>query len=151
MIGPKYYGYVRKLHFNSQGVADNQRLAFYAGNGKVLEFRGTDYGCVETELASRTFKRWGMIKGVNYGGAAKVPTAPVLTAKAPTAPVIQKRVLITGGSVNIRSKPDSGGEIVAIAHKGEIYTLVGVAPNGWYEVEKPGWFISDRTDLTKLI
>ena len=41
-------------------------IGVYAGNGKVLEFRGTDYGCVETVLKNRDFTLWGILPGVLY-------------------------------------------------------------------------------------
>lgn len=52
----------------------NGHIGIYEGKGKVLEFRGTDYGCVRTELAGRGFNYWGKLKDVDYGDAKIDPT-----------------------------------------------------------------------------
>ena len=41
-------------------------IGIYEGNGNVLEFRGTDYGAVRTELKSRNFTHWGRLRDAEY-------------------------------------------------------------------------------------
>lgn len=52
-------------------------IGIYEGNGYGLEFRGTDYGCVRTKVASRDWTHWGKIKGVEYPGEAANPAETV--------------------------------------------------------------------------
>lgn len=40
----------------------------------------------------------------------------------------------SGGTVNVRSGPGTGYEIIAWAQPGDIYPCVGTSANGWYEI-----------------
>lgn len=44
-------------------------IGVYEGKGSILEFRGTDYGCVRTKLSQRNFTHWGRLRDVDYGSA----------------------------------------------------------------------------------
>lgn len=44
----------------------NRHVGIYAGNGKVIEARGRNYGVVETNLKDRPFVYWAKIKGIKY-------------------------------------------------------------------------------------
>ena len=48
--------------------------------------------------------------------------------------VIGNARITSGGTVNVRSGPGTGYEIIARAQSGDIYPCVGMALNGWYEV-----------------
>jgi len=120
-------------------------IGVYEGNGNVLEFRGTDYGCVRTKLSERNFTRWGMIKGVEYITSE--------TSKPTTNPSVQttgKRVQVLGGSVNVRTAPNTSAKILGVARKGEEYAL---ADNDWNYINFKGQYgwISGKTDLTKVL
>lgn len=41
-------------------------IGIYEGDGNVIEFRGTEYGCVRTKLAARNFTNWGRLRDVDY-------------------------------------------------------------------------------------
>lgn len=47
-------------------------IGIYEGGGYVIEFRGTEYGCVRTKLSQRNFTNWGKLRDVDYT-AASVP------------------------------------------------------------------------------
>lgn len=42
-------------------------VGVYEGDGKVIEERGFNYGCVETELERRPWKNWYKLPFINYG------------------------------------------------------------------------------------
>ena len=44
-------------------------IGVYIGNGYAIEFRGTNYGCVQTAVKDRDWTHWGKIDGVNYNTA----------------------------------------------------------------------------------
>lgn len=44
-------------------------IGVYEGNGYVIEFRGTEYGCVRTKLKDRNFTNWGRLRDVDYTAA----------------------------------------------------------------------------------
>ena len=92
-------------------------IGVYVGGGYVIEFRGTDYGCVKTKLSERNFTHWGMIKGVTY---------EVESNKEPYYGVC------TGGLVNVRSGGSILHKIVGVAKKDD--KLLVNPTDGWPEV-----------------
>ena len=98
-------------------------IGIYKGNGKALEFRGTAYGCVETNVSERPWTHWGKIYGVVYGDA------PVEEVK----PGVPFFATCSGGSVNVRAGRSSTTKILGVARKGDkLFALPAV--NGWCEV-----------------
>ena len=41
-------------------------VGYYIGNGRVIEERGFNYGCVETALAGRGWLHWYKIPCIKY-------------------------------------------------------------------------------------
>lgn len=48
-------------------------IGVYVGGGKLIEFKGTDYGCVESDLKGSKFTLWGMLADVAYPGEMLTP------------------------------------------------------------------------------
>ena len=71
----------------------------------------------------------------------------------PAPPVAAYKVLVIGGSVNVRSSDSKAGKVLFVAHKGNRFNLIDFAPSGWYHIEtyKGDGYISNREDLTCLI
>lgn len=44
----------------------NKHIGIYVGNGEVIEFKGTNYGCVKTKLENGTWTEWGKIRDIEY-------------------------------------------------------------------------------------
>lgn len=121
-------------------------IGVYEGNGCVLEFRGTDYGCVRTKLSARNFTHWGKISGVTY----ITPNQSTPPTSTPTINIAGKRIKVLGKSVNVRQEPNTRSSIVGVAHKNEEYKI---ADNNWHYISfngKCGW-ISGKEDLTQII
>lgn len=59
-------------------------------------------------------------------------------------------VKVLGKSVNVREGDSTKYKKLGIAHKGDVFTCLGVAPSGWYKIEYKGKpaYISNRKDLT---
>ena len=72
----------------------------------------------------------------------------------PEPPVVAYKVVVIGGSVNVRDSDSKAGKIMFTAHKGNRFNLIDISPNtGWYHIEThkgPG-YISNRSDLTCLL
>lgn len=49
-------------------------VGYYMGGGKVIEWRGFAYGCVETELKKRKWLHWYQAPGIDYGNAFEAET-----------------------------------------------------------------------------
>ena len=80
--------------------------------------------------------------------APKTPPAP----SAPLEP--QKRyVEVVGGSVWVRTAPNTSGNRVAVAHDGDRYEYLGQATTGWYIINFEGkpLYISNLPNLTKIV
>lgn len=56
-------------------------IGIYEGDGNVIEFRGTEYGCVRTKLATRNFTNWGRLRDVDYSATPAKQEAVKLNLK----------------------------------------------------------------------
>lgn len=56
-------------------------IGLYIGNGEVIEFKGTNYGCVKTKLSERPFTNWCKIREVDYSEPTVMTTASVPVLK----------------------------------------------------------------------
>lgn len=105
-------------------------IGLYIGGGQVIEFRGTDYGCVQTTLSKRDFTHWGKIRDVDYGQAASVQSPATVN------PVRSGGVYfaVCGGSkVNIRTGRGTDHTILGVLYKGD-RMLALPQIGGWCEV-----------------
>lgn len=50
-------------------VTRTGHVGYYMGGGKVIEFKGFNYGCVETELAKGKWTSWYELPFIDYGDA----------------------------------------------------------------------------------
>lgn len=64
-----------------------------------------------------------------------------------------KKVLVIGKSVSVRSEPNKSSRRIDIVHKGNKLPYLGTESNGWYKVTDKGKeaYISGREDLTKVV
>jgi len=68
-------------------------IGIYEGAGFVIEFRGTEYGCVRTKLSERNFTNWGKLRDVDYSDIPQKETPKTATYK------VDDIVLFTSGAV----------------------------------------------------
>ena len=62
-----------------------------------------------------------------------------------------KTLRITGGTVNVRTGPGTGNNVIGIAKKGETYPYTAVT-DGWYQINfrgGPGWISSKYSKLVE--
>lgn len=73
-------------------------IGIYKGNDRVLEFRGTEYGAVETRLSQRNFTHWGKLRDIDYG--EEVPIMGLIVVKDliynPTIKLYQEFLNVAG-------------------------------------------------------
>lgn len=62
-------------------------------------------------------------------------------------------VYVIGGSVYVREGDNTGTNMIGIAHRGDTFTLKGVAPSGWYNIDYKGknGFITNNPKYTRII
>lgn len=71
----------------------------------------------------------------------------------PPKPVPDKYVEVIGKSVRVRSSDSVLGRTQFIAHNGDTFPLVCVAPSGWYQIEtdRDESYITNKEKYTKLV
>lgn len=64
-----------------------------------------------------------------------------------------KYVEVIGKSVRVRSSDSVLGRTQFIAHRGDLFPLVGIAPSGWYQIatDRDESYITSKTKYTKLV
>ncbi len=101
------------------------------GDWVMVEARGVNYGVVETKLLSRNSAYWGlMTKYFDYVETNQTGT--------------NRRAIVTGSSVNIRSGPGTEYDRLGIVKRGDGLQIL--TDNGWTPVlyqDKAAW-ISDK-------
>jgi GH25 family lysozyme M1 (1,4-beta-N-acetylmuramidase)/peptidoglycan hydrolase-like protein with peptidoglycan-binding domain len=57
-------------------VTFSGHVGYYIGGGEVIEFKGFNYGCVQTKLKNGKWTHWYKLPFIDYGKAAETPSAP---------------------------------------------------------------------------
>ncbi len=108
-------------------------VGVYVFDGKQIECKGRDVGVVLNKRRSgywNFFGRWKDFKDES----------------------VQKYVYVKGCSVRIREGDNINTRCIGIAHRGETYELLGVAPSGWYRIKWYGReeFITNHARFTEV-
>ena len=118
-------------------------IGVYIGGGYTIEMRGFDYDCVKRKVKDGPWKKWGKLPMLSYDEPKPEPSE-------------YRHVLVTGGSVNIRSGPGTDKKDIGTAHKGDLLPYQGVTePWGgrdWYLIEwknQNGWISSKYSKLVE--
>lgn len=112
----------------------------------LVEAKGRKYGVVVTKFAAKDWSVWG-IPDVFYDEIAYPEPVP------PEPPIVDKVVKVIGKSVRIRKGYTTFSKTVKIAHRGEEYPFVAVAPSGWYCIDlgETEAYITNKEKYTKLV
>ena len=115
----------------------------YIGNGKVVEWRGFNYGSQITNLKDRKWLHWYYLPFIEYMENGQ-PQAP---EEAPVQPAVQMVEIVSkGGNVNIRSGNGTEYSRVSSVKPGTKLEYVATAINGWHAVktgDRVGWVSGD--------
>lgn len=151
--------------------AQIQHLKAYATADSLKEdcidprYRWVEKGCapyVEWLGQKENPKGKGWAAGENYGTKIKSVLSAMMKGQnreerpETEEPGNEKRItgrikIIYAGAdgVNYRAKPDYNETPAGVAHKGEVFTVVGETED-FYKL-KSGWYLTKRTDLVELI
>ena len=96
-------------------------VGYYIGNGKVIEERGFNYGCVITELKGRKWDHWYEFPGIKYVSGDYKPENPDVTEPEQEAPkpIAVAVVTTTSGRLNLRAGKSTSSSILARIPKGQ--------------------------------
>ena len=111
----------------------------------LIEAKGRKYGVVKTKFKAKDWACWGIPKVFEQELTAAPQPAP--------APAPEQQVEVLGQSVWVRKGDSTKGKKLFVAHRGDRFPFLAVAPSGWYEIDTkkgPG-FITSLPRYTKLI
>ena len=118
-------------------------IGVYVGNGYTVEMKGFNNDCRRNKVTDGPWKKWGKLPMLSYEEPKPEPSE-------------YRHVLVTGGSVNIRSGPGTDKKDIGTAHKGDLLPYQGVTePWGgrdWYLIEwenQNGWISSKYSKLVE--
>lgn len=96
-------------------------VGYYIGNGKVIEERGFNYGCVITELKGRKWDHWYEFPGIKYVSGDYKPENPEVVKPEQEAPkpIAVAVVTTTSGRLNLRAGKSTSSSVLARIPKGQ--------------------------------
>ena len=106
-------------------------------NGKQYHAKGRAYGVIEEPYNERYWQKLAWFKG--------------LKKDEPPEPTEQK-VLVKGKSVWVRDADSTKGKKLFVAHRGQSFELIDIAPSGWYHIMTtyPDAYITNKPRYTEL-
>lgn len=121
---------------NPTNPNDETHVGFYF-NGKQYHAKGRAYGVIEEPYNERYWQKLAWFKG--------------LKKDEPPEPTEQK-VLVKGKSVWVRDADSTKGKKLFVAHKGQTFELIDIAPSGWYHIMTtyPDAYITNKPRYTEI-
>lgn len=123
---------------NPKDPNDETHVGIYF-DGKQYHAKGRAYGVVCEPYNERYWQKLAWFKAMK-------PEPP-----KPEPPTEQK-VLVKGKSVWVRDADSTKGKKLFVAHKGQKYELIDIAPSGWYHIITtfPDAYITNKERYTVL-
>lgn len=123
---------------NPKDPNDETHVGIYF-QGKQYEARGRKDGVVCIDYNPNYWQKLAWLKALK-------PDEPEPT------PIPQNKVLVKGKSVWVRDADSTKGKKLFVAHKGQEFELIDVAPSGWYHIltAYPEAYITNKTRYTEL-
>jgi len=103
-------------------------VGLYIGNNVVIEAQGTRAGVITSTLSSG-WNRWGELKGVDYT-ATDTPAE-----KTEPSPVKEGTAHVTGGTLNVRSRPSVKGSVLKRLPSGTEVHVTETVDESWSEIQ----------------
>ena len=124
---------------NPQKPSDETHVGIYF-DGKQYHAKGRAYGVVCEPYNERYWQKLAWFKALKPDPKPEPPE--------PTG----KKVLVKGKSVWVRDADSTKGKKLFVAHKGQKYELIDIAPSGWYHILTtfPDAYITNKERYTVL-
>ena len=108
-------------------------------NGKQYHAKGRAYGVVCEPYKESYWQKIAWFKAMEHD-------------KPEPTPIPQNKVLVKGKSVWVRDSDSTKGKKLFVAHKGQTFDLIDIAPSGWYHIltAYPEAYITSKTRYTEL-
>lgn len=137
---------------NKQGKATH--IGYMINDTHLIEAKGRKYGVVKTKFRKSDWTQWGIPKCFEDEIKHPIPPEPPVPPTPPTPPVTKQFVEVIGKSVRIRKGDSVLSKTIKIAHRGELYPSIAIAPSGWYTIdldENNTAYITSKAKYTKLV
>ena len=123
---------------NPSNPKDETHVGIYF-NGSQYHAKGRAVGVICEPFKASYWQKYGWFK------ALKPDPEPT--------PIPQNKVLVKGKSVWVRDADSTKGKKLFVAHKGQEFKLLDVAPSGWYHIltAYPEAYITNKTRYTELV
>lgn len=132
-------------------------IGYMVSDTELIEAKGRKFGVVKSKWKKSDWTQWGIPK-VFYDEIVnpeppQPPPPPPPEPDPPVPPELKTYVEVIGKSVRVRSKGSILGKSLFIAHRGDLFELIGTAPSGWYQIatDYPEAYITNKTKYTKLV
>jgi cell wall-associated NlpC family hydrolase len=127
---------------NPKKPSDETHVGLYIG-GQQYHAKGRKYGVVCERYNEREWQRIAWFK------ALKPDPVPEPPKPEPTGQMVK----VVGKSVWVRDADSTKGKKLFVAHRGDTFPLLGVAPSGWYEIDtkKGAGFITNKPRYTEVV
>lgn len=125
---------------NPAKPSDETHVGIYY-QGKQYEARGRAYGVVCLDYNPSYWQKIAWFKKLEHD-----------TPEPPEPPSPQNKVLVKGKSVWVRDADSTKGKKLFVAHRGDEFDLIEIAPSGWYRIatKYPESYITNKTRYTEL-
>lgn len=125
-------------------------IGYMVSDTELIEAKGRKYGVTKTKFKKSGWTQWGIPK-VFYDEIVTPEPQPV--PPEPEPPSTKQFVEVIGRSVRVRAKDSVLGKTLFVAHKGNRYELIDIAPSGWYHIMTvyPDAYITNKQKYTKLV
>lgn len=110
--------------------------------GKQYEARGRKDGVVCIDYNPNYWQKLAWFKALKHDEPSPLPEPPVYSEK----------VLVKGKSVWVRDSDSTKGKKLFVAHRGQTFDLIDIAPSGWYHIltAYPEAYITNKARYTEL-
>lgn len=124
---------------NPRNANDETHVGIYF-NGNQYHAKGRSYGVVCERYNERYWQKLAWFKKMEHDPKPEPPT--------PT----EQKVIVKGKSVWVRDADSTKGKKLFVAHKGQKYELIDIAPSGWYHILTafPDAYITNKERYTVL-
>lgn len=122
---------------NPAKMDDETHVGIYF-NGMQYEARGRKDGVVCLPYNERYWQKLAWFKTIKPDPKPEPPT--------------EQKVLVKGRSVWVRDADSTNGKKLFVAHKGQTFELIDIAPSGWYQIMTtyPDAYITNKARYTSL-
>ena len=121
----------------------------------LIEAKGRKFGVVKTKWREKDWSIWGIpsIFEDDIRNPEPEPEPPTPEPDPPTPPKPKQYVEVIGKSVRVREGDSILSKTVKIAHRGDTFPFLGIAPSGWYCIQYNGRavYITSKEKYTKLV